>query len=148
MNTLMICTGNICRSPMAEGIWRALLKGQQSTWRTDSAAMTAYHSGAAPDARAQQIMRHHGLDISDLRARPVDNQDFQRFDLILAATTAQVNALKLQARQFPVRIETMLATHPTRPNEDLHDPYYGSESDFETTFNELYTALSARLEAL
>ena len=149
MNVLMVCSGNICRSPMAEGILRQLLdiRGIKD-WQVDSAGTCDYHKGEAPDTRAVRVMRARGIDISTLRARQIGNEDFTAFDLILVATDAHLRAVEALRRKCRGRatVEKMLATHPLRAQEDLHDPYYGGENDFATAYEALYTALSARLE--
>jgi len=81
----MVCMGNICRSPMAEGIFRRAVAdaGLDRHVEIDSAGTHAYHVGSAPDARAQEAIRRRGVDISGLRARQVADTDFERFDYIL-----------------------------------------------------------------
>lgn len=149
MKILMVCTGNICRSPMAEGIMRRILEMHGlEDWQVDSAGTCDYHKGAAPDARAIRVMKTRGIDISTLRARRIEGDDFTSFDLILVATDAHLRGLDALHRRFSGRagMEKMLATHPTRTDQDLHDPYYGTEDDFAMTYEELHTALHARLE--
>lgn len=82
---LMVCMGNICRSPMAEGMLRqaVLDAGLDRHVEVDSAGTHAYHIGSAPDPRAQQAIRQRGIDISQLRGRKVADEDFERFDYIL-----------------------------------------------------------------
>lgn len=79
----MVCLGNICRSPMAEGILRHKISAHNLDWEVDSAGTGGWHIGQPPDHRAQAAMRVHGLDISGLRARQFSKIDFDRFDLIL-----------------------------------------------------------------
>lgn len=149
MKTLMVCTGNICRSPMAEGIMRRLIETTGiSDWQVDSAGTCDYHKEAAPDARAIRVMRSQGIDISALRARQVEPEDFTRFDLILVATDAHLHQLNALRRKFSghATLEKMLATHAQNTNQDLCDPYYGKEDDFTTTYEQLHAALHARLE--
>lgn len=149
MKILMVCTGNICRSPIAEGIMRRLIETTgMSGWQVDSAGTCDYHKGAAPDARAIHVMRTRGIDISALRARQIEPEDFTRFDLILVASDTHLRQLNALRRNFSghAALEKMLATHPHNTNQDLCDPYYGKEDDFTTTYEQLHAALHARLE--
>ena len=131
MKILMVCTGNICRSPMAEGIARALLKAaKRDDISVDSAATHAYHTGDAPD----------------LRARPFITEDFAAFDLILVADRGHYRHLSALApdEAAHAKIGFMLDTLPENPGAELPDPYYGEAADFERTFTLLEAALRAR----
>ena len=147
MKILMVCTGNICRSPMAEGIARALLKAaKRDDISVDSAATHAYHTGDAPDPRARRTMRAHNMPIDDLRARPFITEDFAAFDLILVADRGHYRHLTALASDETARakIGFMLDTLPENPGAELPDPYYGEAADFERTFTLLEAALRAR----
>lgn len=144
---LMICTGNICRSPMAEGIYHHLCRQYDIYHSIDSAGTHGYHIGEKADQRAINVMNNHQIDIRHLRARKLHPNDLHTFDLILVATDAHLRTVSQLARQVSctVTIEKMLKTHPEKPDHDLSDPYYGTLSDFEITYNELFEALNARL---
>ena len=147
MKILMVCTGNICRSPMAEGIARALLKAtRRDDISVDSAATHAYHTGDAPDPRARRTMRAHNMPIDDLRARPFITEDFAAFDLILVADRGHYSHLSALApdEAAHAKIGFMLDTLPENPGAELPDPYYGESADFERTFTLLEAALRAR----
>lgn len=148
---IMICTGNICRSPMAEGLLRDYLhEANRHDIRTDSAGIENYHRGQKPDTRAIKVMRHHGHDISGLRARQLTMEDTLPADnILMVATDEHLRAAEqLKARaNGKAQIVKMLATHPERTNQDLHDPYYGDERDFETTYEQLSSALKLWLNA-
>ena len=147
MKILLVCTGNICRSPMAEGIARALLKAaRRDAVSVDSAATHAYHTGDAPDPRARRVMRAHNMPIDDLRARPFIPEDFYAFDRILVADRGHHRHLTALAPDEAARakIGFMLDTLPEAPGAELPDPYYGDTADFERTFTLLDTALRAR----
>ena len=145
MKILMVCTGNICRSPMAEGIARALLKAaKRDDISVDSAATHAYHTGDAPDPRARRVMRAHGMPIDDLRARVFNLDDFNRFDRILVADRRNYQDVTALASDDAQRSKVgfMLETLPDSPA--LPDPYLGQAEDFERTFTLLEQALRLR----
>ena len=147
MKILMVCMGNICRSPMAEGIARHLLaQSGKKHIQLDSAATHAYHTGDVPDPRARRTMRQHGMPIDDLKARPFTAADFARFDHILVADHNNYRHLAALAADDTQRakIGYMLDTLPENPGAELPDPYYGGDSDFERTFALLHAALQAR----
>lgn len=151
MKILMVCTGNICRSPMAEGIARSLLKAaRRDDIAVDSAATHAYHTGDAPDPRARRVMRVHNMPIDDLRARPFCVEDFYAFDLILVADRGHYRHLQALAPsdESCAEVAYMLDTLPDDPGADLPDPYYGDAADFESTFALLDAALRARFATL
>lgn len=147
MKILMACTGNICRSPMAEGIARALLRAaKRDDITVDSAATHDYHPGSAPDPRARRVMRAHQMPIDDLRARVFLPEDFYLFDEILVADRSHYRYLSAIAPDDDARakIGFMLDTLPDNPGAELPDPYYGELADFERTFTLLDAALRAR----
>lgn len=152
MKVLMVCTGNICRSPMAEGILNHLIKQRGLTeWLIDSAGTHNYHIGETPDIRAISTLHSYGIDISTQRARKINISDINFFDLILVATDAHLHFINTFCQSIDknhIKIEKMLATHPSLSNEDLQDPYYGENEDFIITYKTLYTALNSRLERL
>ena len=127
---LFVCLGNICRSPAAEGVFRAL-----APWAvTDSAGTSGWHEGDAPYGPMQDAARARGLDLSDLRARRVRARDFERFDLIIAMdaeTQADTEALRPAGNTTPVRLFTDYA--PDRGAGHVPDPYY--TRDFEGTLD-------------
>ena len=120
---LFVCLGNICRSPLAEGILRAEA-GDRPDIEVDSAGTAAWHVGKAPDPRSIAIAARHGIDISRLRARQVCLDDFSRFDLILAMDAANLEDLQAMA---PVGARARLRRFLGR---DVPDPYYGGDDGF------------------
>lgn len=149
---ITVCTANICRSPMAEGLLREKLKGQAI--RIDSAGVEArYFAGEPPDARAIHVLRQHGIDISDLRARQLTREDMQSDSTwILVATEKHrymAELLKTRA-DGQARIMKLLDYHPDAALRgcDLRDPYGGDIQDFERTYQELDEALTAFVAAL
>ncbi len=143
---LFVCMGNICRSPLAEGIARAALGEAGAALRLDSAGTHDYHVGAAPDRRARAVAREFGCDIDDLRARQVADADFARFDLILAADAANLAWLE---RRRPARARAEVALLLPWCGEpagcEVPDPYYGDIADFRVTARLLQGAMPGLL---
>lgn len=138
-SVLFVCLGNICRSPLAEGLARAVLPD----WRVDSAAVGTWHVGQPPDPRAIAVAAAHGLDISGQRARRICAEDFDRFDWILcadAAVLAEVRRLRpLEASAGACELLLAAAGCGAR---DVPDPYHGTQAEFEAVFDLLCTAMS------
>jgi len=124
---LFVCTGNICRSPTAEGVMRALLKdaGLGAQVEVDSAGTHGYHVGDAPDPRTQEAALRRGYDLSGLRARKVSPADFARFDHVLAMDDGHLHLLR---RMCPHEHRGKLSMFLDR---DVPDPYYGGADGFE-----------------
>ena len=125
---LALCLGNICRSPIAEGVLRAHLERAGLNIRVDSAGTSAFHQGEAPDPRSIEVMRHHQLDISAQRSRPLTALDFERFELILAMDQSNLrNARSLApTREAKERVQLLLDK-----GQEVPDPYYGGPDGFE-----------------
>lgn len=118
---LFVCLGNICRSPAAEGVFRALCPEAE----TDSAGTASYHAGEPPYGPMQAAARARGLDISDLRARQFRRADFGSFDLIIAMDASNlenIEALRPAGSETPVRLFTDYA--PESGSDHVPDPYY------------------------
>ncbi|MCT8999265.1 low molecular weight protein-tyrosine-phosphatase [Chelativorans intermedius] len=147
---LFVCLGNICRSPLAEGVFRAVIaeQGMEDAFHVESAGTGAWHVGAPPDPRSIAVARRFGLDISGQRARRVVAEDFSRFDVILGMDRANVRALSQRApRQAQGRIHLFLDFALGR-REDIPDPYYGGEDGFAAVYwriREASEALATRL---
>jgi protein-tyrosine phosphatase len=135
LRVLMVCMGNICRSPTAEGVLRAKLKaaGLATRVEVDSAGTTGYHSGEPPDARAIRHAAKRGYDLSRLRARRVTGEDFQRFDWLLAMDEDNLERLvEMKPDEARARVE-LLMPHGRRfsGTREVPDPYYGAPAGFE-----------------
>jgi protein-tyrosine phosphatase len=139
---LMVCLGNICRSPMAEGILRYMAVEGRLSITTDSAGTSDYHRGELPDRRALAAMRKHGIDISDLRARPFQAEDYDRFDVILAMDRENLqNMLRLAPSKEHARKARLIMDHaPDHPLREVPDPYYGGDQGFEEVYRMLTEA--------
>lgn len=141
---LFVCTGNICRSPTAEGLARHLAAsmGVAESFEFDSAGTHAYHVGEAPDLRARKAARARGYDLSALRARLVEPEDFERFDLILAMDRSHLTHLRrICPANLAHKIDLFLNQSSRYAGQDLHDPYYGDAGDFETVLDQCEDAL-------
>lgn len=131
---LMVCMGNICRSPTAEGVLRARLQqaGLAERVQVDSAGTHAYHVGEAPDPRSCQAARRRGYDLSAQRARQVTVADFSRFDLILAADRQNMSALRaICPATAQAKLDYILAPLGGKTAQEVPDPYYGGEQGFD-----------------
>jgi protein-tyrosine phosphatase len=148
---LFVCTGNICRSPTAEGVFRATVEraGLQATIHVDSAGTHDYHVGAAPDPRSIRAAALRGYDISDLRARQVSRDDFARFGWILAMDRANLNALeRLRPADYNGNLALFLGVAPGMVGREVPDPYYGGAADFTRVIDLVELASAALLERM
>jgi low molecular weight protein-tyrosine phosphatase len=131
---LFVCLGNICRSPMAEGVFRraAEEKGVLHLFDIDSAGLGHWHIGQAPDTRAQNAARKRGIDISGQSARQVKHGDFARFDLILAMDGENYRELvQLAPRELRQKIRHFLDFAPQTTTKDVPDPFFGGPGGFD-----------------
>jgi protein-tyrosine phosphatase len=150
VRVLMVCMGNICRSPTAEGVLRAKLRaaGLESQVEVDSAGTHGYHKGEPPDARAQRHAARRGYDLSRLRARRVGELDFERFDLILAMDDDNLSELE-SLRPAQSRAElALLMDHSGGRGRVVPDPYYGDAAGFERVLDDIEAACEGLVSAL
>ena len=148
MRVLFVCMGNICRSPTAEGVFREFVSRHAPGLQLeiDSAGTHDYHVGEPPDPRALRAASSRGLDISGLRARQVEETDFERFDLILAMD--RVNYETLRDRSPPAyrsRIRLLLEFANGTGRDEVPDPYYGGAKGFEEVLDLLEDAAAGLL---
>ncbi|MFK7833946.1 MAG: low molecular weight protein-tyrosine-phosphatase [Winogradskyella sp.] len=147
---LMVCLGNICRSPLAHGVMQSKLS--ETEFYVDSAGTAAYHIGNAPDKRSIRVARDNGLDISHQSARQFKVSDFDTFDYIYAMDHSNYDNIISLARtnEDLKKVKLFLETHPSIENKNMPDPYYGDQSDFEyvyTLVNETCDILAKQLQA-
>lgn len=138
----MVCTGNICRSPTADGLLRHMLAeaGLTSRVMVDSAGTHGYHIGDPPDPRSVAKAKSYGVDLSLLRARQVTPEDFARFDLILAMDEGHYTQLRrLCPPQYRDRVKLYL-TYAPQFGRIVPDPYYGEADGFETVWRMCHAA--------
>ena len=133
ISVLFVCLGNICRSPTAHAVFEAKVRaaGLDQHIVIDSAGTGDWHIGVAPDKRATAAASGRGYDMTPLRARQVQHDDFERFDYILAMDSQNFTDLKrLAPRQFDGHLSLFLDFHPQVSSRDVPDPYYGSDDGF------------------
>jgi low molecular weight protein-tyrosine phosphatase len=151
LSVLFVCTGNICRSPTAEAIFRKLAAdaGMSETMLADSAGTHGYHVGEPPDPRAQDAAALRGYDLSGLRARTVEHSDFQRFDLIVAMDRGHFDMLLSMAQPSVAhKLKLMMSYASAFREKDVPDPYSGGPEDFERALDMLEDAARGLLESL
>jgi protein-tyrosine phosphatase len=131
---LFVCMGNICRSPIVEGVFRNSAEHAfpDHLIEIDSAGTHAYHVGQAPDPRARRAAERRGIDLGSLRARRVEAADFERFDLVLAMDPLNVAVMEeICPPQRRERLRLLMEFAPWIGREDVPDPYYGGSNGFE-----------------
>ena len=150
MRILMVCLGNICRSPLADGLLRHKVTQRGLEWEVDSAGTANYHVGAPPDARMVDTARTKGFDISALRARQFSKEDFMRFDRIYVMDRSNYrNVIKAASSQEERDKVLFLLEHLFPGKEaEVPDPYYGTSKDFNDVFALVDEATNALLNDL
>jgi len=134
VKVLFVCMGNICRSPTAHGVFRELVRQEGLTdhIEIDSAGTHAYHVGEPPDGRAMETARRRGVDLSDLRARRAESDDFARFDYVLAMDQDNYHGLSSICPQgMHDKIHMFMDFAPEMRTREVPDPYYGGAKGFE-----------------
>lgn len=135
VKVLFVCTGNICRSPTAEGVLRHLAKQEGLKIETDSAGTHDYHTGERPDPGAVRAAARKGIDLSRLRARQVEPRDFRRFDYIIALDQGHKRHMAHRVDGGAAAdIRLLLEFAPQAGTLDVPDPYGAEDADFDRTF--------------
>lgn len=142
----MVCLGNICRSPLAEGIlqdkaWKAGLN-----WSVESAGTNGYHNGEPPHRLSQKVAKLNGIDISQQRSRKFTAEDFQQYDIIYALAGDVIDDMRRIAKQQFQPLKVRLLLNELHPGEDrdVMDPWYGGEDGY----HEVYAVIDAACEAI
>lgn len=145
-SVLFVCLGNICRSPLAEGIFRDLLQnaGFDRDFQVDSAGTGPWHVGNPPDPRSIEIAARHGIDISGQRARKIDVSDFEVFDAVLAMDRKNLAALKALSPAAGAEIRLLFDAPPI----DVPDPFFGGPEGFEDVFDLIRSGCTDYLETI
>lgn len=147
---LFVCLGNICRSPLAEGVMRDLVteRGLDDSVHVDSAGTGAWHEGEPPDPRSCEVASRHGVDLSGQRARRVVDDDFQDFDLLLAMDAHNEADLVVRApTEAEGRVRRLREWDPHGPG-DVPDPYYGGARGFDEVYEMVRRSCEALLDEL
>lgn len=131
---LVVCLGNICRSPLAQGIFEFYSKDKE--FFIDSAATSNYHQNARPDRRSIKVGLKHNIDISSQRSRQIKGSDFVDFDEIYAVDQSVFETILKLAPEKHLRNKVKMID-----NRDVRDPYYGDEDDFEAVFQQLNSCI-------
>lgn len=149
MRILMVCLGNICRSPLAEGIMKHKVQEAGLDWEVDSAGTGFWHVGELPDHRSIQTARQHGIDITDQRARQFRREDFDRFDKIFVMDTNNRHDVLRLSRSAADHEKVSLILDETHPGEErsVPDPYYDDDG-FEAVFQMLDKACHAFMQSV
>lgn len=149
-SVLFICTGNICRSPTADGMLREKLKKEGLDHIVvDSAGIHAFHEGSPPDIRAVEEAKSRGYDISGLVSRPIFPEDFLQFDLIIAMDEGHLHSLRMmkpEESNAVLKLHSHFAKDPVW--ENVPDPYYGGPEHFTMAFDLIENGVDGILEKL
>ncbi len=128
MKVLMVCLGNICRSPMAEGILKDKVKEQGLNWQVDSCGTASYHIGEGADARAQEIMRIKDHDITTHRAQQLTREMLDEYDLIYCMDKSNYeDVLELASPAQAEKVSLILEMLPDSEHREVPDPYYNNK---------------------
>jgi len=150
-SVLFVCLGNICRSPLAEGVFRHLAeaRGLGDAFQVDSGGTGAWHVGEPPDRRSVEVARHRGISLNG-RARKVQPEDLRRFAWIIAMDRENLEDLQALAAAHDVtpRIHLLREFDPAGGGDDVPDPYYGGPDGFENVFRMVYRSCDALLDAM
>jgi protein-tyrosine phosphatase len=147
MRVLMVCLGNICRSPLAQGILEHNAKEKGVELEVDSAGTSAFHQGDQPDPRSISIAFLKGIDITKQRARQFVAEDFKRFDIIFVMDKSNYNdVVKLTSKREDIEKVRLIRNEDLEgSNKQVPDPYYGGDEGFEEVFDMLDSATKAFL---
>lgn len=136
MKILMVCKGNICRSPLAEGVLRELTTNNGFNWVIDSAAIKAFHIGKTPDPRAIYTAEKHHIDISTHKCRLLTIEDFEDFDIIYAMSQDILDFMKEMAPENRHhKLKLLMNEVDPQSNQDVPDPFHGEEKDFDYAYD-------------
>jgi protein-tyrosine phosphatase len=150
-SVLFVCLGNICRSPLAEGVFQHLVEeaGLGARFDIDSAGTGAWHVGEPPDARATMVANQHGVSLES-RARQVTEDDLRRFDYVIAMDRENLRNLERMAGTSGSDSEIVLLREfdPDSTGEEVPDPYYGGASGFENVYEMVHRSCQVLLRRL
>tara|TARA_B100000378_G_scaffold274747_1_gene269670 strand:+ start:249 stop:722 length:474 start_codon:yes stop_codon:yes gene_type:complete len=147
---LFVCSGNICRSPLAEGVFTHLAgqAGRGDEFTADSAGIGNWHEGELPDPRSRATARRYGFDISGQRARQIRPEDFGRFSIILGMDSGNMAALKRLAGETSAAEVALFSEYTLGERRDVPDPYYGGDDGFEIVYHMLLAGCQSLMSKL
>lgn len=151
VSVLFVCTGNICRSPTAEGVFRHAVsaRGLQEFFMIDSAGTGNWHVGHGPDPRSVATAQARGIDIAPLRARQLAMDDFTRFHHLIALDTSHLDFMtRMKPTNAVARLSLLMDHEPSRQWRDVPDPYYGGQKDFDHAYDLIARGAEGLLDAL
>jgi protein-tyrosine phosphatase len=136
MRILMVCLGNICRSPLAEGILKDKVRKARLNWTVESAGTNRYHTGEPPHPLSQKVALHNGIDISDQRARSFVREDLQQYDRIYALAGDVLEDIRsIAGVDFDAtKVDLLLNEQFPNENKEVPDPYFGTEPGYHDVF--------------
>ena len=145
MKILMVCLGNICRSPLAEGIMRSKIEQNDLDWIVDSAGTSGHHQGDTPDQRSIDVAQANGLDISEQRSRKLTVKDLDNFDLVCVMDSSNYINIRMLSSNSANLKKIQLIMNFVKPEKNINvtDPYYGDEG-----FDLVYKMLDEACEAI
>jgi len=150
-SVLFVCLGNICRSPLAEGIFRDLVEeaGLSEGFVVESAGTGAWHVGEPPDARASMVASQHGVEL-DSRARQITEADLERFDWVIAMDRENLRNIRRLASTVdsPAQVHLLREFDHEGEGDEVPDPYYGGASGFETVYEMVRRSCQALLDRI
>lgn len=144
----MVCLGNICRSPLAEGIMQQKINEEGLPWQVDSAGTNGYHVGEAPHRLSQKVALQRGIDISCQRARNFKPEDLEKYDLIYAMAEDVIDEMKwIAGRKFnPAKIKLLMDEAYPGQHLDVPDPWYGPEPGYHEVYDMITEACDKIVE--
>lgn len=148
MKILFVCTGNICRSPLADGYARYLVERAGKDWLIDSVGTGGWHVGEAPDARAQKVARRRGYPISGLRGRQLSPDDFRAFDHLVALDSSHLDFLHRHAPDNASARISLLSDWYDGGPVDIEDPYYEDDAAFDRAADEIEACVTELVRQL
>jgi len=145
MKILMVCLGNICRSPLAEGILKEKAAKAGLHWTVESAGTNGYHDGDAPHHLSQKVAKLNGIDICNQRSRKITPEDFNKFDKIYAMSSDVIDEMKWIAKKKYDASKVELLMNELKPgkNLDVPDPWYGPEPGYHAVYKMIDEACEA-----
>lgn len=148
MKILFVCLGNICRSPMAEGIMKELALQHNLPWHIESAGTQSYHIGNAPHPCSQEVCKEHGIDISNQRAQKFKKEHLQKFDLVYALSLDVLHEMEriIGSGSEVSKLQLFLNELYPNANKSVTDPWYGGKEGYYPVFEEIKAGCQAIFE--